>query len=60
MFTAHISTKPGGSLEIALFDADDRHLAEVVELVTLEAERRVRELEAMLDSRLFDTPDRDR
>src|SRR4051794_4360107 len=60
MFTAHISTKPGGSLEIAVFDAEDCYLAELLELLRLETERRVRELEAMSDARLFDIPERDR
>lgn len=53
MFTAHISTKPGGALEVAVIDAEDSYLAELIELMKLETDRRVRELQAMSDEALY-------
>lgn len=53
VFTAHISTEVGGATLISILDADDSHLAEVVQLIKLQDERKVRELAAMADDLLF-------
>lgn len=53
VITGHISTKAGGGVEILAVDTEDCYLAELIELLKLETDRRVRELAAMSDEALF-------
>jgi 23S rRNA U2552 (ribose-2'-O)-methylase RlmE/FtsJ len=54
MFSAYISTRAGAETEIVVTDADPQYIADVVELLKADAERKRVAIDALAQHHLFD------